>query len=251
MDNFENFQQRIARLTSGQISLLDTIVDTFEQPITSSCHEQSDIASNDFLTAFGDMLKLHHTLSNDYLDKHRFEAVLERVFRILGHKVERPSMNNPGHDISVNDEKWSLKTQGNKNIRKEKLHISKFMELGKGQWKEESDLKGLRKMFLHHMEEYSRIFQLRYFALGDSSASQEKHFYELVEIPKTLLQESTQGHLEMRHNSTQTPKPGYCMVTDKSGNIKFQLYFDGGTERKLQIKNLQKHLCMVHATWKF
>ncbi len=31
----------------------------------------------------------------------------------------------------------------------------------------------------------------------------------------------------------------------------FQLYFDGGTERKLQIKHLLKSLCVVHAEWKF
>ena len=33
--------------------------------------------------------------------------------------------------------------------------------------------------------------------------------------------------------------------------MKYQLYFDGGTERKLQIKNLRKDLCTVHATWVF
>ena len=39
--------------------------------------------------------------------------------------------------------------------------------------------------------------------------------------------------------------------TDADGNIKFQLYFDGGTERKLQIKHLRKDLCVVHAQWEF
>jgi len=55
----------------------------------------------------------------------------------------------------------------------------------------------------------------------------------------------------MRHQSKQNPKPGYCSVTDDEGNVKFKLYFDGGTERKLQIKNLRKDLCIVHATWEF
>lgn len=51
--------------------------------------------------------------------------------------------------------------------------------------------------------------------------------------------------------SKQTPKPGYCHVNDVNGNEKFQLYFDGGTERKLQIKNLDKGFCVVHAEWEF
>ena len=37
----------------------------------------------------------------------------------------------------------------------------------------------------------------------------------------------------------------------EDGNLKFALYFDGGTERKLQIKAIRKDLCTVHATWRF
>jgi type II restriction enzyme len=75
--------------------------------------------------------------------------------------------------------------------------------------------------------------------------------YELVEIPKSLLMEAERGTLVMMEKSRQTPKPGYCHVTNELGGTKFDLYFDGGTERKLQIKNLDKSLCPVHATWSF
>jgi type II restriction enzyme len=75
--------------------------------------------------------------------------------------------------------------------------------------------------------------------------------YELVEIPKSLLEKAAGGRLEMMHGSKQSPKPGYCHVTDETGRVMFQLYFDGGTERKLQIKKLDKSLCTVHAEWKF
>jgi hypothetical protein len=50
--------------------------------------------------------------------------------------------------------------------------------------------------------------------------------------------------------SKQSPKPGYCDVTEK-GVLLFQLYFDAGGERKLQIKNLGKSNCIIHAYWKF
>lgn len=55
----------------------------------------------------------------------------------------------------------------------------------------------------------------------------------------------------MMHDSRQNPKPGYCHVTDAQGRTRFDLYFDGGTERKLQIKGLDKSLCRVHGTWSF
>lgn len=247
----EQLEQRVATLSNGQIALLDTIIDTFQQPITSSRLDSSDVVSADFLVAFGDVLKLHHTMSDDYLDKHRFEAAMERVYRALGRNAFRPGRNNPGHDISVDDVPWSLKTQGDNNIKPDTLHISKFMELGKGKWKVESDLPGLRDRFLQHLAAYHRIFQLRYFRQIPADIKPANHFYELVEIPKVLLQEAANGQCLMMKKSTQTPKPGYCTVIGEDGRIKFRLYFDGGTERKLQIKDLRKDLCWVHANWEF
>ena len=75
--------------------------------------------------------------------------------------------------------------------------------------------------------------------------------YELVEIPKSLLLEAANCELELCVDSRQNPQPGYGYVKDASGLLKYMLYFDGGTERKLQIKRLRKNLCKVHATWVF
>jgi type II restriction enzyme len=58
--------------------------------------------------------------------------------------------------------------------------------------------------------------------------------------------------MEMKLDSTQKgAKPGYCHVPSKAGPLKYALYFDGGGERKLQIKGLRKDLCTVHAEWIF
>jgi type II restriction enzyme len=116
------------------------------------------------------------------------------------------------------------------------------MELGKGKW----ELPLLRDMFLKHMESYDRIFQFRCLLAGPAT-----YFYELVEIPKALLEEIGTGKLITQKSSRQTPKPGYGNVSDSEGKLKFALYFDGGTERKLQIKKIRKELCVVHATWRF
>jgi hypothetical protein len=241
---------RLSRLSRAQIGLVNEIIDTFEQPITVERLPASDVASNEFMVAFGDVLKLHHSLSKDYLDKHRFEAAIEKVFVALNRQAARETNNNPGHDITVDGVAWSLKTQGDRGIKRETLHISKFMELGKGQWKTKGDLPGLRDRFLDHMKSYERIFQLRYFRLDRTDLSPTSHYYELVEIPKSVLQQSASGTFAMQHNSPQRPKPGYCTVTDGHG-VMFKLYFDGGTERKLQIKHLRKDLCTVHGSWKF
>jgi restriction endonuclease SmaI-like protein len=116
------------------------------------------------------------------------------------------------------------------------------MELGKGAW----ELPLLRDLFLAHMRSYERIFTLR--CLSTDSA---KVRYELVEIPKALLLEAAHCELTIQEDSRQNPKPGYGYVKDSANQTKFSLYFDGGSERKLQIKGLRKNLCKIHATWTF
>jgi hypothetical protein len=51
--------------------------------------------------------------------------------------------------------------------------------------------------------------------------------------------------------SRQFPKPASYDVTDSGGMSKFQLYFDAGGERKLQMKGMNKAYCSVHAEWSF
>lgn len=63
--------------------------------------------------------------------------------------------------------------------------------------------------------------------------------------------EAKRGKLRICEGSKQSPKPGYCDVLDSDGSLRLQLYFDGGTERKLQIRHLRKDLCTVHAEWVF
>jgi len=173
----KSLAKRIGNLSDGQLALLSSVVDTFEQPISFTRFEDSDVVCEDFLVAFGDILKLHHTLSDDYLDKHRFEAAMERVYQALGRDAERPGMCNPGHDLTVDGVAWSLKTQGDKSIKRDQLHISKFMELGKGKWKAKKDLHRLRDMFLEHMTGYSRILQLRFFVHEPSPDSPAGQYY--------------------------------------------------------------------------
>ena len=123
------------------------------------------------------------------------------------------------------------------------------MEMGRGEWTDkDTDLLGLLHRFLDHMSRYERIFVLRAFAPKKVA---DKWKYELLEIPKSLLFEAPNGKLEMRHDSTQMPKPGYCTVVDNNGVTKYKLYFDGGTERKLQVVRLRAALCVCHVTWEF
>ena len=235
--------QALVELTPSQLDWVGGVIRQFHLPHEFHRKEDSDLITPSVLEMLGDALRIHHAFSRQALSKDRFEFAFERSLNRAGIQAELVvSRTNRGHDITIQGVPVSLKTQADAGIRVHSLHISKFMELGKGPW----DLALLREMFLDHMHSYQRILQFRCLVPGPSS-----YLYELVEIPKDLLSESATAELVIQSASRQTPKPGYGNVYGEDGNLKFALYFDGGTERKLQIKAIRKDLCTVHATWRF
>ena len=233
-------------LTANQLFWLEKVINIFHLPTQHECFN-SDLFNSSTLDGFGDALRIHHAFSIEPFSKDKFEYVLEQVLKSREIEASLAVRGNRGHDITINRERFSLKTQADKNIKLNEIWISKFMELGQGQWGDvPSDLKGLRTAFLKHLAQYDRILSLR--AL---SKAPDWH-YELVEIPKALFEAAKTGELKMMTDSRQFPKPGYCFVRDpKTNALLYKLYFDGGGERKLQVKNLRKNLCHVHASWKF
>lgn len=245
----ERLKGILEELTEKQLDFVENIIAQFRKPfIIITRKAESDLIDEQVLHDFGDVLRIHHCLSSEALSKDRFEYALERTLKLCGkNAVIAGSKTNRGHDMTIEGVSFSLKTQADKGIKDDEIHISKFMELGKGDWVDSvKDLAGLRRQFFKHMGAYSRIITLRCLIKGGN-----RFKYELVEIPKALLREAKNGKLEIRTNSKQKPKPGYCTITDRAGKIKFQLYFDGGSERKLQIKHLRKDLCVVLAQWEF
>lgn len=235
--------EALDRLTSAQQQWVKAAILAFEMPRVFWRAPDSDIVTSAVLENLGDRLLSHHANSRQSLSKDRFEFALESALntsKISAQLVK--SRTNRGHDITIRNIPVSLKTEAAKNIKESTVHVSKWMELGKGEWV----LPRLRDIFLEHLRSYERIFTLRCLSSDPSRIR-----YELVEIPKELLLEAKGCVLEVCKGSKQKPKPGYGYIKDATGDLKFSLYFDGGTERKLQIKHLRKDLCKVHATWTF
>lgn len=249
MTREEKIAQLIATipgLSDYRLSLVQNMVQVFSQPWTIKRASDSDIISDSVLLDFGDVLRIHHCFSREPFSKDKFEFALEAVLRTSGVEVELAPRGRRGYDIKICRRNFSLKTEAAKAIRVDTLHISKFMELGGGQWgNKPKDLIGLRQQFLDNVKGIDRILVLRALKKGDPN-----YLYELIEIPKNLLERASAGRLEMRMESTQFPKPGYCFV-EKGDDLLYSLYFDGGGERKLQIKSLKKDLCKFHASWQF
>lgn len=238
-------------LTKRQQQYVNRVIAALTAPVQSMRNVESDFASEDFMDHMADVLRGHHVSSTKPLGKELFEHALAGVLADLGHEVALSSMGHPGADLLVDGVGWSLKTQADQGIKPDFIHVSKFMELGKGAWVTEGDLARLRDSMLRHMEDYERIFTLRYLAGSRARRGRGDHEYELVEIPKVLLQKAANANCVMRHDSKQNPKPGSCLVMQDGSSLAFELYFDGGTERKLQVRKLRVDLCMIHACWIF
>jgi type II restriction enzyme len=240
---FDLLAGHLALLTPSQLDWVHAVIQQFMLPFEFHRNQASDLISQPVLDMLGDALRIHHAFSRQALSKDRFEFALESSLIRAGIDARLvSSRTNRGHDITISGIPISLKTQADSSIRPDLLHISKFMELGKGAW----ELPSLRDMFLHHMTSYERILQFRCLRSGPT-----EFLYELVEIPKALLTEGANAQLVVQTLSRQNPQPGYGNVFDAQGKLKFALYFDGGTERKLQIKKIRKDLCVVHASWRF
>lgn len=249
----ETRDERVARIAAalgeasdGALAWVENGLAALAGPCQRHRLVTSWLVSDRLLVDFGDVLRLHHATSAEPFTKDKFEYALERLGPPAGLPTTRPARNNPGCDLTLGEHRVSLKTQADRSIKPHEIHVSKFMELGKGVWTDvPAQLVGLRAQFLAHLSQYDRIVTLR--CLRDMP---ESWHYELVEIPHALLVRASSVTPEMATESRQIPKPGYCRVYD-GDTLLFELYFDGGGERKLQIRHLRKDRCEVHAEWSF
>ena len=125
----------LAALTRSQIDWVSAVVRQFQLPYEFHRNESSDFITPGVLNMLGDALRIHHAFSRQALSKDRFEFALERSLNRAGIQAELVgNRTNRGHDITINGVPVSLKTQADASIRTDFLHISKFMELGKGAW---------------------------------------------------------------------------------------------------------------------
>jgi hypothetical protein len=234
----------VESLTPSQKAWIRAFVQQFKMPHTFVRNAGSDLVTDLVLENIGDLLRIHHAMSKRSLSKAPFEYAFEKALQLSGKPARlADSATNPGYDLTIGATRVSLKTEAAKNTREGQLHVSKWMELGAGTW--DPPTVQLPR-FLHHMTGYDRILSLRCLLQTGT-----QYWYELVEIPHALMLEAGQGTMEKAAKTKQESSPWYCRVPDGRGGYKFSLYFDAGSERKLQVKGLQKAHCIVHATWKF
>jgi hypothetical protein len=240
-NRIRKISEDVHKLSDRQFDFIEPIVTQLLTPYIEIYKlPTSDIIDDNVLIDLGDSIRIHHCLSAGPFTKDKFEYAFQAALSSSGRTAQLAPPGRRGYDLIVDGKQFSLKTEAEHSIKAESIHISKQMELGSGEW----ELESLREQFLENLSHVDRILTLRCL-----SKFVYHEYYELVEIPKSLIEKAKYGTFRTPR-SKQTPKPGYCDVSE-DGTLLFQLYFDGGGERKLQIKNLIKSRCTIHCFWKF
>lgn len=126
---------KLDSLTPAQQQLIKSAILGFGIPRKFWRDANSDLITQDMLDNLGNRLLSHHVHSSQPLSKDRFEFAFSEALNAASIKSELvKSRTNRGHDISINGVPVSLKTEAAKNIKENVIHISKWMELGKGEW---------------------------------------------------------------------------------------------------------------------
>ncbi len=102
------------------------------------------------------------------------------------HAVLSVSDTERGYDVLAAGQRFSLKTEGAKDIKPDQIIISKLMECAWLRHCERSTeilLAKIHEYVLPHFQEYDRVLTLRIFRLPQECAIN----YVLIEIPKSLL----------------------------------------------------------------
>lgn len=252
----EEIVSDLTDLSLNQLTLLKKATTAFAKTkVVFERLPQSDLITDAGLDYFGNALVMHHATTSQAFKKDKFEHLFRDTCNFqksdATYAVLSPA-NFPGADLRVGTERFALKTQADQNIKRDVLTLTKWMELGRGDWTDKIDhLKGLTNQFLAHLQKYDRILVLR--CLSDSNPFE----YQLVEIPKAIF--SNSHNATYRFSEVKKPigpeeaRPGYGDVYDVTFPTSklYNFYFDGRGERKLHIQNISISRCLVHARWRF
>ncbi len=231
-------------LHPGQIDLLLEMAQSMKKNIQENISDKSDILVSSFTKNFSNRLIIHHATHEQNFKKKAFEYAFCAASISSGKKARIISdQTNPGADVIVDGEAFSLKTEGSKDIREKKITISKLME---ARWIREC--KTSRDFALEtttrvvdHLNRYERILILRSFDLSENFVR-----YDLAEIPLSLLLRI--GKLTANDFTPRTKSGGSSAPVKHNGMQAFTLRLDGSVE-KVTISNLRIDLCIKHGSW--
>jgi len=200
------------------------------------------IFSKDLITAIKTLIYQHHTVYPHLPPQGiYFESLVERAFRITGKPftpIEPSTPNLPAHDLMIEGQRISIKTETGAGTKKDRISITKVCTTEKDPWEAES----LRKHVLIHLRRYDHLLMLR--AVWEGSVIH----YQAIDIPLTILRKIDKIVLtQVGKRAGRRSIGGDAIIHDQ---IAFHVHFDGA-DGKCQIRGLRIDFCKMLAEWDY
>src|SRR5436190_1551052 len=117
-------RDKIKPLDDATCQILETIVDSLAAPYEGDIDQHSDIATPRFSENFRQRLQIHHATHEEAFKKKTFEFAFKAACIAAGRKAELdPNATSPGYDVTVDGERYSLKTEAGKKINRRYITV--------------------------------------------------------------------------------------------------------------------------------
>jgi len=239
--------EKIDQLTVRGVDVVWAFVDAVLTPLHSESLPPTWLATTAWKDAFTAWLQGYHALSTEPLGTLQFEAAFNHACEAAGWHVEAAeSATQRFFDTTISDgrgveKKLSLKASSAKDMRDDKVHISKLTE---GAWIQDARRQAERRdriiqLFQEYQQTTSAIFMLR----GFRGRGNFQVFYELVEIPTSIFSQMADLSTAQAQLGTISIPPG---STARSRS--FAITIDR-SDAKVTLAGIRLDQCVVHGRW--
>lgn len=224
-------------VTGAEKRRIEEFVAALRTPCEVWLAPNSPFNSEAFETEFRSKLLTHHCFMGAPLFQDGFDSAFVSACGRSGCQVAKAPGGQRFWDVQIGGKRISLKSTKAKDLKANRLHISKLTEAA---WIQDCRTAARRRsetleLFKEYCAEVDSIIQFRYFV--------DRRRYELMEILVSLFKQIF--GVGVKHFSADGPTINIPIGKDPPD---FTLKLDR-SDAKIAIANINKDVCMVHGTW--
>jgi hypothetical protein len=235
----ESLVNLIQTLSPAKQRQLMGITQALAEPIEADINWSAALVTTEFADEFASRLQLHHATHSKELQRTAIEDAFRAASLAAGRSVSPPmSATERFIDEIIDGEGVALKGSAARDIREDRVHISKLCEAA---WIQ--DVRGsaqraeaAKKQIGMYLEIVDRIYQLRVIP------NTRQWIYQLVEIPVSLFEPIL--HLDKNLFAPDGPR---IEVTDSHGPC--MAFILDRSDSKITIGKIPIERCITHGRW--
>jgi Type II site-specific deoxyribonuclease len=240
-----SLHEKIDLLSEGEVEVVGAVVDAVRAPLYSEPLPTTWLTGSSWTDAFLARLRGHHGLSIEPLSTTQFEAAFNEACSAAGWHVEvAGSATQRFFDTTVTvagDKplRLSLKASAAKDMKAERVHISKLTEAA---WIQDARRQSDRRdRIVELFQEYQHVTSAIVMLRGFRAREGYHVFYELIEIPTSIFD-------PVANLTIEQAQAGTIKISDNAEPARFSIRIDR-SDSKITLTNIRLELCTIHGRW--